>query len=359
MKIIFRVDASILIGTGHVMRCLTLADHLSSLGHKCIFICRAHKGHLGALILSKGHQLHLLVNKKKAVHDEVSSDLNTHSHWLGVHWSIDSIQSVEIAKDISPDWLIVDHYALDYSWEQEVGPFSKKLLIIDDLADRYHDCDILLDQTFGRQTIDYSDKLPDRCKILCGAEYALLRNEFSELREASFQRRERQMLSNILINLGGIDKDNFTSRILESLRRCVLPELCSLTVVMGTKSPWISSVKAVASSMQREVKVMVGVEKMAELMCEADLAIGASGSSAWERCCVGLPTIQLVIAENQLFVAESLARAGAVKLVNSLDQLPDLILTAPDWMRSISNKCRLVTDGNGLKRVTDSLQLNH
>lgn len=357
MKIIFRVDASILIGTGHVMRCLTLANYLVALGHKCIFICRAHEGHLGALIQREGHQLHLLVNKAEACRGRVGSELTSHAHWLGVHWSVDSVQTVEISKIISPDWIIVDHYALDYAWERDVRPFTKKLLIIDDLADRKHECDFLLDQQFGRRKIDYIDRVPSSCKILCGPEYALIRNEFSELREISLQRRESQVLSNILINLGGIDKDNYTSRILELLGCCVLPELCTLTVVIGAKSPWIGCVKDIANSMHRGVKVLVGVDTMAQLMCEADLAIGASGSTAWERCCIGLPTIQAVIADNQLFAAESLARAGAIKLLSSLDQLPDLILSAPDWMESVSSKCRMVTDGNGVKRVTDSLRL--
>ena len=359
MKFLFRVDSSILIGTGHTMRCLRLASHLKSLGHECIFICRAHDGHLGKYIVNAGYQLYLLKSHSELKHEKFSFDWNDHAKWLGVHWSVDVKESLAITKNVKPDWLIIDHYALDTSWETVIRPFVKNIMVIDDLEDRDHDCDILLDQTFGRKKYGYEKKVPKNCKLLCGSKYSLLREEFKNLRKTSFSNREVAKLNNILINLGGIDKDNFTSLVLETLKVSRLPETCTITVIMGSNAPYIPNVKKIASEMPRKTEVKVGIKDMAELMAYADLAIGAGGSSAWERCCLGLPTIQLVIAENQNFLAESLDKAGVVKALNNIDALPNLIETAPKWMSQISQKCRSVTDGKGVKRVVSNFEVGY
>ena len=359
MKFLFRVDSSILIGTGHTMRCLTLANHLKSVGHECIFICRAQDGHLGKYIINAGYQLYLLKSHSELKHKKFSFDWNDHAKWLGVHWSLDAKESLAITKNVKPDWLIIDHYALDTSWETVIRPFVKNVMVIDDLEDRDHDCDILLDQTFGRKKYGYEKKVPKNCKLLCGSKYSLLREEFKNWRKTSFLNREVAKLNNILINLGGIDKDNFTSLVLEALKVSKLPGTCTLTVIMGSNAPYISNVKKIASEMPRKTEVKVGVEDMAELMAHADLAIGAGGSTAWERCCLGLPTIQLVIAENQNFLAESLDKAGVVKALNNIDALPNLIETAPKWMSQISQKCRSVTDGEGVKRVVSNFEVGY
>ena len=357
MMVVFRVDASILIGTGHVMRCLALANYLQSLDYHCLFICRAHKGHLGALILSEGHQLRLLDGNEGSISEEVSQRLSSHSDWLGVNWSVDADQSLRIIKDLCPDWMVIDHYTIDVEWEKKIKPFVKNLLVIDDLADRKHDCDVLLDQTFGRQKEDYSEIVPNYCTLLCGAHYSLLRKEFSRWRSASLKHRETPSLNNILVNLGGVDKDDYTSRILQSLSFCDLPENCIITIVMGANAPCISSVKDVANRMPWKTHVKVGVKNMAEIMSKTDLAIGASGSTTWERCYLGVPTIQMVIAENQLFLNESLVKAGVIKSLPKLDQLPVLINTALDWMSSISTQCSLITDGLGVERAAETLSV--
>ena len=359
MTVLFRVDASIHIGSGHVMRCLALADYLKSAGHECIFLCRAHEGNLGNYILNAGHQLYLFRNQKHLLCDGSYVGSNIHSKWLGVHWMSDAKESLDIIRAVEPQWLIVDHYALANGWEAKVRPFVENLMVIDDLADRKHECDILLDQTFAREAEDYAGKVPAHCKVLSGPQYSILRQEFFKWREASLRYRETAKLSNILINLGGVDKDNFTSRILMKLKYCDLPKTCTFTVVMGAQAPWISNVKSIATEMPWKTKVRVGVRNMAKLMSNADLAIGAAGSTTWERCCLGLPTIQLAVAKDQVFLAEKLQKAGVVKLINKLDQLPNLLDTALNWMPMISKKCRLVTDGKGVERVVAKLAMKH
>lgn len=299
MRVIFRCDASIQIGTGHVMRCLTLADALAARGAVCYFICREHEGHLLEVIRKRGHQVYSLPFKADVENSSKGVIKLLHADWLGVTQQEDAQQCIDIIKLIQPNWLIVDHYAIDIVWEKTLRPYCKKLMVIDDLADRAHDCDMLLDQTFGRHIKDYLDWIPDNCQVLCGSKYALLRPEFAKWRDYSLERRKDGMLKHLLINLGGVDKDNITSKILKGLQNSSLPECCKITVVMGSTAPWIESVKAEAKTLPWETEVKSGVSNMAELMANSDLAIGAAGSTIWERFCLGLPSILIVIAENQ------------------------------------------------------------
>lgn len=299
MRVVFRCDASIQIGTGHVIRCLTLADALTKKGAECHFICREHEGHLVEVVEQRGHQAYSLPFEGDMGNSSKAGVKLLHANWLGVTQQEDAQQCIDIIKLIQPNWLIVDHYAIDISWEKMLRPYCKKLMIIDDLVDRRHDCDILLDQTFGRDKQDYLGLVSKRCVLLCGSEYALLRPEFAQWRDYSLERRKPSRLEHLLINLGGVDKDNITTQILKRLEKSSLPEYSKITVIMGSTAPWIESVKAEAKTLPWETEVKSGVSNMAELMANSDLAIGAAGSTIWERFCLGLPSILIVIAENQ------------------------------------------------------------
>ncbi len=356
MKIVFRVDASIQIGAGHVMRCLSLADRLKKKGYQCIFLSRPHTGHLNDLIASKGYGIQPIEFDESDSGSKHKLVWNAHAHWLGATWHSDAEKTNLVLGKELPDWLIVDHYALDSCWEKKVTPYVGKIMVIDDLADRKHECDFLLDQTFGRESSDYSGLVPTSCKVLTGAHYSLLRDEFTKWREKSLRRRENGVLRNILISMGAMDKDNYTSNVMKALRSCNLPDDVVITVVMGSNAPWISDVMKIAADMPWNTKVKLDVKSMAKLMCDADLAIGAAGSTSWERCALGLPSIQIVIAKNQRFIAHSLAEVGAVKALEDLYQLPTLIKTAPDWMSLVSQNCRLITDGKGMDKVVSKLE---
>ena len=299
MKIVFRCDASIQMGTGHVMRCLTLADALAEQGAECHFICREHAGHLLDMIHQRGHKTYgLPLESESQLPDKSSPDL-AHSNWLGATQQRDAELCRVVLDELKPDWLVVDHYALDVRWEKLLRPHSKKLMVIDDLADRQHDCDILLDQTFGRDSHDYLQWTPGHCQLLCGSSYALLRPEFAQWREYSLSRREKGQLEHLLVNLGGVDKDNVTIQILKALATSSLPEYCKITVVMGATAPWTRAVQEQAALMPWPTEIKVGVSNMAELMANSDLAIGAAGSTTWERFCMGLPSILVVLSRNQ------------------------------------------------------------
>jgi len=359
-KIVFRCDASIQIGSGHVMRCLTLADELVGQGTQCFFICRQHDGNLIEVLRQRGYQVYVLPLESNSANASQDNQL-THADWLATTQHRDAELSISIVKVIQPDWLIVDHYALDESWEKRLHPYCKKLMVIDDLADRKHDCDVLLDQNFGRDPQDYAAYVNEDCELLCGSNYALLRPEFAEWRSYSLERRQHNKLASILINLGGVDKDNITTKILKELQTKSLPDHCSMNIVMGSTSPWIEAVKQQAAIMQWRTVVKVGVDNMAELMANSDLAIGAAGSTSWERCCLGLPTIMLVLADNQRDIANVLEGVGAALTfnINKLEAEPlalgQCIASILPKMRAMSRVASAVTDGLGVTRLSKVL----
>lgn len=370
MRIAFRADASLQIGTGHVMRCLTLADALAARGASCHFICRAHAGNLIEFIQKKGYPAHVLPLAPAEDRDINGTHLNapaddlSHSHWLGATQAQDVEACASILAELKPDWLIVDHYALDASWEQALAPHYNKLMVIDDLADRPHACDLLLDQTFGREAADYRPLVPVDCRMLCGSQYALLRPEFAALRPYSLQRRAIPALRGLLITMGGVDKDNATGQVLQALRTSPLPADCRITVVMGTTAPWLDEVRTQAELMPWPTRVLIGVSDMAQLMADSDLAIGAAGATSWERCCLGLPTIMMVLAENQRTVAQGLERSGAAKAID-LDQhvtmqLGELLvpLIADTAQLLHMSKCAAsIVDGSGVSAVVWEMEI--
>ncbi|KXS54044.1 MAG: polysaccharide biosynthesis protein [Marinobacter sp. T13-3] len=325
MRIAFRTDASIWIGTGHVMRCLTLADELRRQGHECVFVCREHEGHLGDLIGKKGFKLHLLSKTDSQQKPSMNEPHLAHAGWLGASWQKDGKETSDLLHNQRPDWLVVDHYALDARWEREVAHEVGQIMVIDDLADREHECTVLLDQNLGRQPGDYELLVPSYCSKLIGPQYALLRPEFSQIRPESLARRQSPKLERILISLGGVDRTNVTGQVLEALAKSELPSDVELDIVMGAAAPRLEDIRRQAAELRFPATVSVSVSDMAERMCKADLAIGAAGGTAWERCCLGLPSIILVLADNQRAGAGALAHSASALVIKETEIASDLI----------------------------------
>ncbi len=354
MKIVFRADASHHIGSGHVMRCLTLADFMAAKGADCIFICRETRGNLIEFIKKRNYTVKSLPN----VDD---TEKKGGASFLSCTQEEDAGQCGTLLEALDADWLVVDHYALDVTWERLLLPYCGKILVIDDLANRNHVCSVLLDQTFGRDKLEYKEKVPSNTTVLSGSDYALLRPEFSQVREENFGTRTfSKGLQNILITLGGSDAGNVTGVVLESLRLSLLPIACEITVVLGESSPWVKEVKEQVEDFPYKVKVKVGVDNMAELMARSDFAIGAAGSTAWERCCLGLPCLMVVLADNQRLIAQSLMEYGAafVQPMSLLREVGSLLSSDyfdQEKLISMSKKAYMVTDGLGVKRVGEYL----
>jgi len=363
MNVIFRTDASLDIGTGHVMRCLTLAQALSEQGVNCRFVCREHAGNLLDLIRQRGFDVQVLPMQNLSQQVPVDEAPLAHAGWLGVDWQTDAEQTKMALADDVFDWMVVDHYALDARWENQLKSSYRKLMVIDDIADRPHECDLLLDQNLGRTAKDYAGLVTKDCQVLVGPQYALLRPEFSKLRQYSLARRANPTFKHLLISMGGVDKDNATGKVLAGLKNCELPVDLHVTVVMGLHAPWLEQVRVQAKELSIPTEVLVGVENMAKLMADSDLAIGAAGSTSWERCCLGLPTLLVVLSNNQLEGAKALAKTCSALLIGKVEDiaifLSQSIKRVQDQgvMSNMKNSCADVSDGRGTSFIVGRLKV--
>lgn len=346
MRVAFRTDASIDIGNGHIMRCLTLALQLREQGSTCVFICRPHPGNLIEKISKLGFDVAAL----PATADAGPALCEDHAR-IGADWATDARQTLAVLG-AGVDWMVVDHYALDARWESAVRCAARRVLVIDDLANRRHDADLLVDQNAGREAAHYQPRVPGRCEVLAGPRFALLRSEFGAHREAS-RRRRCDKMQHLLVCMGGVDKDNATAAVLDSLASAALPGDATITVVLGLHAPHIADIRQRAAKMRWPTQVIVDVDDMAGLMAECDLAIGAAGVSALERCCVGLPSIIIPVAANQMAGARALDLTGAAMLASlepsGTPHLRDAIdaLLADGALQAASTACAAVTDGGG------------
>ena len=342
MNIVFRVDSSAQIGAGHVMRCITLANELKQKGYSVVFICGDLIGNLISIIKFPVFRLPKNIN--------FHSD-NLYLNSLGSSQEQDAKQSIKvIPKNI--DLIVIDNYALDDIWHQKLRKFSQKIMVIDDLADKKFDCDILLNQNLGVQKNNYKNKVSESCKLLLGCDYALLRKEFSELREKAFiKRKNTKTIKNILISMGGSDVKNITYEILQHLG-----DEYNIVVVLGKESPHNNLIINYAEN--KNIEVIVNANNMAELMLNADLSIGASGSSNWERLCLGLPSLVLTIAENQKVFSKNLDKLGLIRLIgdysdkNSICRINEKISLITD-LSNWSNRCFNSCNGEGVIKVAE------
>lgn len=344
MKFAFRADASTRIGTGHIMRCLALADTLKRRGSSCHFICLQETGRLLDLIRAHGHTTHDLVG---AEDDAPGAD------WVG-----DVAQTRAIVAVIQPDWLIVDHYRLGREWECEIRSAAGKLFAIDDIG-RAHQCDLLLDQNFRNPVhARYRETQASGTQVLLGPEYALVSSRFAALRPAALGRRDRS-LSRLLVTMGGTDPDNETGKVLAGLGSAGGSRWV-VDVVVGASNPHVEAVEAVCRNLPNAT-LHVQTSKMAELMLAADCAIAAGGSTTWERCCLGLPALVTVISDDQLAIAEAVAATGAHLLLGRNRNLraEDYVTTigtlTPERLRTMSAAAAAICDGLGAERVAERL----
>ncbi len=353
-KIVVRADASSQIGTGHVMRCLTLADEVAKRGVKVTFICRAIPSALQALVRQKGHSLRLLPEVSQ--HDTICTSLD-HTGSLDVPWDSDAQQTLHALKaEGGADWLIIDHYALDIRWERTVRSEAANVMVIDDLADRPHDCELLLDQTFGRLPRDYTNLVPEGTNLLLGPQYALLRPQFRRLRPSTLRRRtEAEPLRRILVSFGGTDLHGLTAIALQAIS--LSAQKVTVEIALGTETPETMELTDIALKMTQEIIFHDFSSNMALLMCNADLAIGAAGTSSWERCCLGLPAVTFILADNQRESAAALQGIGAAttfeiamgqkKLLQTLTQQLEKLAQDTSQRQAMARTAASVTHGLG------------
>jgi|APSaa5957512535_1039671.scaffolds.fasta_scaffold00497_19 UDP-2,4-diacetamido-2,4,6-trideoxy-beta-L-altropyranose hydrolase len=357
MKIIFRVDAFIKMGIGHVMRCLTLAHELKRSGSIITFVTSSDRGYIIPLIKSYGYDIETFNISRNGVTIDEATEVD-YDLWNNIFWKEDAERTLQIAQKIQPDLLIVDHYGLDAKWHQILRSATKKIMVIDDLANRYLDCDLLLDQTFECTPRVYKDFTPSECNFLVGTKYALIRRDFIHLRQSAINKRKKEIeIRHILISLGGSDTKNLTYQILKILEAMEWDVYPIVDVVLTKNSQYIESIKAMANNASLNINVLINVTHMAELMLKADLAIGASGTTTWERCCLGLPSLVFGVSDNQKGILSKLDSLGAIVSLGCCTEFNgDLlskeivqIINNPSQYKSISKEAFTLCDGLGAR----------
>lgn len=294
VQVLIRADASVEMGSGHVMRCLSLAERLKSQGAEVSFISRNLPGNLNEFIMNKGWNVYSLPYREKT---GIVEGILAHEHWLGEHWETDCRQTLEILKKKTKiDWLIVDHYALDYRWERSLRSTVEHIMVIDDLADRKHQADLLLDQNLHRNMEKrYQGLVSEYCRLLLGPHYALLRREFLDKR--THLRQRKCEVKRILVFFGGSDPRGVTLMAVRAFLRMNRFDL-DFDVVVGESNPVKEQIREQCAQYQN-FHYHCQVDDIAALIEQADLAFGAIGASVWERLCLGLPSIVVSVAQNQ------------------------------------------------------------
>jgi UDP-2,4-diacetamido-2,4,6-trideoxy-beta-L-altropyranose hydrolase len=351
MNVVVRADASSVMGAGHVQRCLALADGLRTRGAKVTFVTRAHPGHLAETIVERGHEVRLLPPGDTPRPGRPQG-------WLGRPDLDDAAETCTVLRHLRPDWLVVDHYGSTTAWQRHTRAAAKRLLVIDDLTAQVHEADVILNQNRVDAEAVYRANgfIAPTCVVLAGPAYSLLRPEFLDARVQ--WPRVVGRVGQALIALGGTDPDARVTGVLDALRGS-LDVRIRVHVVFGVPdSGYDAVVRGVQSGRWPwRVAVGVGLRDMGRVMAQADLAVGAAGSSSWERCCVGLPSVAIVLAENQRGPAVTLREVGAARVIEVADIDSQLGPTVATLVEDVEARHEMMmrsyhlVDGRGVERV--------
>jgi len=354
MRVVIRVDASEVMGSGHVMRCLALAGELRERKTDVAFVCREHPGNLCLLIEQQGFIVFRLPVASFIIGTD---DALAHAHWLGATWQDDADRTRAVIAGllVMPDWLVVDHYGVDFRWENALRTAVGDIMAIDDLADRMHSAGLLLDQNLVERMGDrYADKIPIGTGLLLGPCYALLQPSYAGLHDRMPVRQGP--IRRILLYFGGADAHDLTGRALAAFLQLDRNDVV-VDVVVPASSPNTEGIRRLAEG-KANVHLHGYLPSLAELMARADLAIGAAGIVSWERLCLGLPALVVTVAENQRAIAEELERCGLIRYLGHHDGVDESAIetalagllgqrSSEEWSR----RCLMAVDGRGAARV--------
>ena len=342
MKVVFRVDASSEVGFGHLSRCINLAEVLRSRGNEVSFICRDDE-----------------LQSFRTLEDRLFATVLLPSLATGevCNQQQDADQTIEALKEMSPDWLIVDHYRLDKQWEQIMRPHVIKIAVIEDLPSRRHDCDLLLDQNFAdRSNNAFRGQVPDACELLFGPRFALISEEFKRIRE--IKTKPTNDLKRIFVFCGGSDPQNLTQQVIDELSIGELDNV-AIDVVIGAQNKNFN--RDSSRKLKASFEIHDAGNKFAQIMRRADLAIGAGGTTTWERVCLGVPSVGVSIAENQNPACEKLGSDGLVNYLGAQASLRpgvirDAVIEAKNKYASLFDQIergQILVDGRGCERVAE------
>ena len=367
MDIAFRVDAAPWIGSGHVMRCITLASALAENGHRCIFICAYLNASFKEKIIGQGFE-YLSLPARDDVVFNTAAQKQQHALWLGANQILDAAQTIESIKRLKIAWLVVDHYGIDTIWHRELRKHCQKIMVIDDLADRDYCCDLLLDQNYGRSAQDYQKHINPDAELLIGTDYCLLRAQFLKAHARS-AKVLTQSPQKILLSFGGVDHDNFTLKALKTLVNSSYfskNPLAQVAILVGGQYPhgdfltnFISNI--LLSGRAKNITCYKNIDNVAELMGTCDMAIGACGSTVWELCCLAVPALLVATAKNQLNAITQLNEAGIIMALDADNferELTNALINKNIIMElnALSQRALQCVDGKGIARVIKRME---
>ncbi|WIY70103.1 UDP-2,4-diacetamido-2,4,6-trideoxy-beta-L-altropyranose hydrolase [Aquidulcibacter paucihalophilus] len=362
MRVGIRVDASLAIGTGHLRRCMTLAAALRSKGADVKFVVRRHDAVAEIALRSQNFPVVWLEVKASPTGRQASSTgMHSHEHWAGVGWSDDAAETVGVLAGFDPDWVIVDHYSFDARWHDQVRQgLGCKMMAIDDLADRPLSVDVLLDANFAEDHArKYSGRFLRKCRLLGGPRFALLSDQYKTAPRYRFHPDVRS----IGVFMGGTDPDGVSARVLQACREDAGFE-GAIEVVSTSANPQLEQLRD-ACTASAGTTLLLDLPDLSAFYARHDLQIGAGGTATYERCCIGAPTVALVVASNQLAVVPALAATGILRAARlshdpDMDILPaalqlgnvvqDLVAD-PDARRELSERGMSMVDPAGADRV--------
>ncbi|MDP6721588.1 MAG: UDP-2,4-diacetamido-2,4,6-trideoxy-beta-L-altropyranose hydrolase, partial [Pirellulaceae bacterium] len=342
---VLRADGSTSIGLGHLIRSLTLLQEFHRRGWRVLLATRCEYPN-GIFDI---HPIRELLTGTEVIPVSGNGDLT-------------QAELSSATGEATADLLIVDHYELDREFESGFADTVNLRLVIDDLADRPHDCEILVDSAPGRNIDDYQGSVGPDCQILLGGQFSILRPQFAANRARSLARR-RSDINKILVAPGATDTSNIAVPILRALSELRRGGYSfAVTVVLSSLAYSCAAVRDILADTP-DWELLVDRNDVAEILIETDLAIGTFGSSCWERACLGVPSIAVVAADNQLTIARDFEASGAAFTITMDENIPSRVselvtelALEPNGMSGMSASAAVLCDGVGCSRIADAVE---
>ena len=336
MNIAFRVDASKYIGIGHLMRCIALSEELNKRRHNCYFLIRLNDNKLID---------NLKQNKISYKRIEKTATLNE---------DLDFVLKFSNKNNIN--WIITDYYDLNSSYCRKLKEKNYKILSVDDYAQIHYYSDIVVNQNIGSEKIHFSSEI--YTKFLLGPKYVMMRDELLNKNN----KKKIKDVQKLLITMGGSDHDNYTLKVLKSLKD--LNENINVILVVGPLNPNYIKLKRFVKKMNVNIQLINSPKKISDIYLKSDIAISAGGTSCYELSYYGIPNLIITVAENQLNIAKEFDRRGiSIYLGDKKEVTADIIkdkvneLINNHYLRKKMNqKGQKLIDGLGKKRIVDVME---
>tara|TARA_Y100001968_G_scaffold319582_1_gene351323 strand:+ start:2057 stop:3097 length:1041 start_codon:yes stop_codon:yes gene_type:complete len=343
MNIFFRVDCSYIIGGGHIKRCLSLAKEFKINGIKSTFICQDLAGLDTSLFDEEEYSYYIIPATKNLLKDAINSKK-----------VIDKI-------NLKVDLLIIDNYNINFIWENLLKDSADKLVVIDDLINNKHECDLIINQVYGTKKKDYDNYILKPCIFLLGNKYMMIRKEFLEERKEIVYYSDMKKIKDVHISFGLNDKDALTIKFSKLILE-YFPQL-RLHISIGNKFMFINELKLLSKLNKKRIVFTMNTKNVAAQMSKCQIAIGSPGMLTWERAFLGLPSLQLGTSKNQVEIMEKLDYYGICKWLGLAETIQDSefidkfksFLHDSELLEEMRNNCLGIIDGKGIQRICSKL----